>query len=143
MKKLILPAALLVLFTSCMNQKPTDVTFYNVERSDFDHIMNTKKKTTKNQKIDLADYKTILNRDYPIEIALFDDGTWHYDLPNLEEGSGTWKFEAGNIRLFAERPLFDIHINVVATAEKAAKIAIEFSDRHGYNVLPTEKINLE
>lgn len=142
--KILLLSAIVLLFVSCEPQKPTDVKFYQVEQADFDHIINKKDhKTVKSGKIDLANYKTLLNRDYPIEVAIFDDGTWYYDLPNLDTGSGTWKFVAGNIRLHANRPLFDININVVATAEKAAKISVEFSDRHGYNLLSAEKINIE
>lgn len=92
---------------------------------------------------DLTSDKTILNRDYPIEVALYNDGKWYYDLPNLDTGSGTWKMEGGVIKLFASRTLFDMYIDIVATEEGAKSLVLKFRDRFGPRVLETEKINME
>ncbi len=85
--------------------------------------------------------KTILNRDYPIEVALYKDGKWSYDLPNLGKGSGTYEFKNGKYNLYAKRSLFDMYIEILATDEKAEKVVLRFSDRFGPRVLKTEKIN--
>lgn len=91
---------------------------------------------------DLTSDKTLLNRDYPIEVALYNDGTWFYDLPNLDTGKGTWKMEGGVIKLFASHTLFDMHIDIVATEEGAKSLVLKFRDRFGPRVLETEKINM-
>lgn len=92
---------------------------------------------------DLSTDKTLLNRDYPIEVALYNDGSWYYDLPNLDTGRGTWKMEGGVIKLFASRTLFDMHIDIVATEEGAKSLVLKFRDRFGPRVLETEKINID
>ena len=135
--KYLLP--LIFLFIGCESQK-NSLSFYKVKYQDFEHIINKERLP---EKPNLANYRTIQNRDYPIEIAIFEDGTWYYDLPNLDVGTGTWKYNDGQIELFAERPLFDMHINVVALKEKASIIGIEFHDRFGLKILETEKINIQ
>ena len=87
--------------------------------------------------------KTLLNRDYPIEIAIYSDGQWYYDLPNLDTGKGTWSLENGRIKLFAKQRLFDMHIDVVAIEENAKNVVIKFRDRFGPRILNTEKINID
>ena len=130
-----------LILVSC--GKKDNLDFYEVEKKDFDHLINDSKKrtTSKPHDLDFAKTKTILNRDYPIEIALYDDGKWFYDLPNLDKGSGTWKYTEGRLELFAERDLFDMHIDVVVLEEDGKIIGIDFVDRHGRQVLPVEKIN--
>lgn len=136
LKLTLYPIFLLTLF-SC-GQAPSDVKFYEVDKSDFDHVINSKRMPAKP---DLANYKTLLNRDYPIEIALFDNGDFYYDLPNLGDGKGKWKYENGGIKLEAQRDLFDMEISVHALKENASEIGLEFFDRFGRNLISVEKIN--
>lgn len=119
----------------------SDIQIYSVDKSDFEHVIN--KKQVNDQKINFANYKTLLNRDYPIEVAIFEDGSWYYDLPNLGEGKGTWKYDGGSIKLHAERNLFDMNIDIMALKEKASEIGISFTDRFGYQILKAEKINID
>lgn len=92
---------------------------------------------------DFTSDKTLLNREYPIEVALYEDGQWFYDLPNLDTGKGTWKMENGTIKLYASRKLFDMYIDIVATKEGAESLVLKFRDRFGPRVLETEKINMD
>lgn len=140
MKKSLLTLSTLFILTACgANKEQSNLQFYEVKKSHFDHLVNQKdmpKDPNVNSDI------TILNRDYPIEIALYKNKKWYYDLPNLGEGEGTWEYENGVLKLFAKRSLFDMHIDVVATEELAKSVAVKFSDRFGKQVLKVEKINL-
>ncbi|CAM9911495.1 unnamed protein product, partial [Chrysoparadoxa australica] len=81
--------------------------------------------------VNLKADKTLLNRDYPIEVALYKDKKWYYDLPRFGEGSGTWEVVDGKIHLFAKTRIFDMHIDVVSLDEVGEKLALKFRDRFG------------
>ena len=86
--------------------------------------------------------KTLRNTEYPIEIALYQDGRFYYDLPNLGDGHGTWKLKDGKIELKAKRAIFDMYIEVQATNADASALTIQFTDRFGPNSLPMTNVNL-
>lgn len=137
--------ALIIAATTLLSCNPSgddksELTLFEVQASDFDQVINDKSLPLVP---DLTTDKTILNRDYPIEIAIYNDGKWFYDLPNLDTGIGTWEYKNGKIELFAKRDLFDMYIDVVATKEGGAEMAIKFADRFGPKTLKVEKINLE
>ena len=143
MLKILGFTSLLLLITSCnplSSDDKSELKLYEVQASDFDQVINAKPLPSHP---DLTSDKTLLNRDYPIEVAIYNDGKWYYDLPNLDTGTGTWKYENGKIKLYAERDLFDMHIDIVATEEHGATMAIKFSDRFGPKVLDMEKINAD
>lgn len=135
---------LFILASSCLgkNDEKSDLKFFSVPvtEKDFSAYINQK---------DLPDVpnmnadKVIVNEDYPIEIALYRDGKWFYDLPNLDTGSGTWRFDGGKIKLFAERSLFNMNIDIVAVKEQAKDVIIKFSDRFGPKTLPMDKKNID
>jgi len=142
MKNLILalPFILLSCNPSNLGGSPDKgaLSFFLVEKKDLEHLINEKAMP---ENPNLNQDKTLLNRDYPIEVALYNDGRWYYDLPNLDTGTGTWKYEGGMIKLHAERVLFDMRIEVVAIKAGAQEIALKFTDRFGPRSLPSEKIN--
>ncbi len=132
---------LLILFSCGLKkEEKKELQFFQVQKSDFTHVIN-KSETPRNP--DLTAVKTLSNRDYPIDIAIFNDGRFYYDLPNLDDGYGTWEFVDGKIKLHAKRDLFDINIDVVALKESAEVIAIDFRDRFSRKVLEVEKINID
>jgi hypothetical protein len=126
---------LITLLLSCGPKKGLD--YHELKKDQFDPIVN--QMDTPAQP-DLGAVKTILNRDYPIEIAIFKDGQWYYDLPNLGDGKGTWKYEDGRLKLFARRNIFDMEIEVVGADADAQELAIKFVDRFGHQIMPVEKI---
>ena len=91
--------------------------------------------------VNLRQDKTFLNRDYPIEVALYANGQWFYDLPNLGKGRGTYKYVDGKMKLFAERDLFDINIDLASSDEAGSSFTLSFRDRFGKVVLETELMN--
>lgn len=85
--------------------------------------------------------KSIVNTKYPIEVALYNDGNFFYDLPNLGTGKGKWKYTDGKIELKASRKIFDMYIEVYGADEKIENAAILFSDRFGSNTLKMDNNN--
>ena len=86
--------------------------------------------------------RTIVNNDYPIEIALYRDKRFYYNLPNLGDGKGSWEYEKGYLLLKARRDLFDMVIEIHPTDEGAERLALRFIDRFGLNLISTETMNL-
>ena len=118
----------------------SELTFFKVESTDFSRYINEKSlPENPNTYEDI----TLYNDEYPIEITLYKDGRWFYDLANLDDGTGTWKYEGGKIKLFATRTLFDMYIDIEAREKNAKKVAIRFSDRFGEKVLMMQKRSLE
>ena len=112
--------------------------FVKVTEKNFSQIVNQKKLTTEpNLSVD----KSIINTEYPIEIALYEDHKFYYDLPNLGDGTGTWSYEDGHLTLIAARDIFDMKIDVHSMDEMAQEISIRFIDRFGPNVLKMRKTN--
>jgi hypothetical protein len=140
MNKTLFIIFLLALGISCIPQKhdKSDVVFFTTKNEDFDKYINQKAAPAEpNLTLD----KTIINNDYPIEIALYSDKKWYYNLPTLGDGFGTWSYENGKIKLHAERVLFDMNIDIKATSEGANNVAIEFADRFGPKILKMDNQN--
>ena len=138
MKHLLLAVSVVIL-ASCGGKSGTK--YYPATAESLSKFVNDKALTTATPNLSLD--KSIVNNEYPIQIALYKDHRFYYDLPNLGDGTGTWEFKDGQIVLKAKRTLFDMKINVHATDEAVQNVAIEFTDRFGPNVLRTEKQNIE
>lgn len=140
--KMTLGTLLALSFISCGDGPGGDkeaVSFFTVPAAAYTPFVNQKGLP---KDVDLTSDITFLNRDYPIEIALYKNGEFFYDLPNLGTGRGTYKYEDGKIHLFAKRTLFNMNIEVIASNEEASEFVLRFRDRFGVRVLPTEKMNL-
>jgi hypothetical protein len=87
--------------------------------------------------------KSIHNPTYPIQIALYEDGKFYYDLPNLGDGTGTWRQSGDKIELKAKRTLFDMYIEIRARDAEEENFLIQFTDRFGPNTLKVENLNAE
>lgn len=117
----------------------SDLRFFQVKEQNFDTYINDKPMP---DDVDLTRDKTLLNRDYPIEVSLYKDGKFYYDLPNLGSGRGTYEFVDGKIHLFAKERLFDMHIDVVSINQEGTELVLKFRDRFGPKILMTElKLN--
>ncbi|TNE99288.1 MAG: hypothetical protein EP326_08420 [Deltaproteobacteria bacterium] len=140
MNKTLYIIFLCLIGISCIPEKSekSDVVFFTTKNEDFNQYIN-QKQTPERPNLTLD--KSIINNDYPIEIALYQDGKWYYNLANLGDGFGTWSFRNGIIKLFAKRTLFDMHIDIKATSQGAADVAIQFSDRFGPKILKMENQN--
>ena len=114
------------------------LTFYEVSNDSFNQLINQQAMpTTPNSKVE----KFIVNEQYPIEIALYSDGNFYYNLPTLGDGVGTWSQESGYLKLFAKRSLFDMYIEIKAIDESAEEFGIYFVDRFGPQSIRVNKLN--
>ena len=101
----------------------------------FSFVLNSGGKPKLLKDIDRFGLTRIVNESYPIELVLFDDQTFYYYLENLGDGEGTWSFDEGHIKLYAERKLFAMKIGLHAISEFDNRIAIDFIDRFGTQYL--------
>ncbi len=116
--------------------------FYAAKEESYSKFINNKALTdevTPNLSID----KSIVNNDYPIQLALYENKTFYYDLPNLDEGRGTWSYVNGQIVLKSKHRLFNMRIDIKALDENADNLAITFIDRHGPQTLKMDNSRLE
>lgn len=134
MYKIILLVTLVVL-SAC--GKSSGGKLYKVEAGALEKFVNQNKLSKPG-----STTKTIVNNDYPIEIALFNDGRFYYDLPNLGDGRGKWKLNNGVLELRAKRTLFDMYIEVMANDPEAKTLSIQFTDRFGPNTLQMVNNNI-
>jgi hypothetical protein len=129
MKKTILGLLALMLF-SCGGKSGPKV--YPVKEESFSKFINNKNlPNDPNLNLD----KSIVNNDYPIQIALYRNHKFYYDLPNLDDGTGTWSYTNGQIVLKSKHRLFDMRIDIHSLDENGNKLAIKFIDRHGPQTL--------
>lgn len=127
-----------LIITACGKKDPTK--FVTADQASFSKYINLKNiEASPNLNLD----KAIVNNDYPIEIALYQDQNFYYNLPNLGDGQGTWNYENGHIVLKAKRKIFDMRIDVHAIDQAAQNLAIEFTDRFGPNVLKVSSENMD
>ncbi len=114
--------------------------FYAAKEENYAKFINNKARpASPNLSID----KSIVNNDYPIQLALYKDYTFYYDLPNLDEGKGTWSYVNGQIVLKSRHRLFNMRIDIKALDENANNLAITFIDRHGPQTLKMENSRME
>lgn len=134
--------AMLVSFSliGCVPDKETsDLAYYEVEASAYQKFVNN---TPMPSEPDLTSDKSIVNNDYPIEVALYNDGKFYYNLPTLGDGTGSWTQDGGKLKLFSSRMLFDMHIDIYAADPKANQVILKFRDRHGPQIVKMENENL-
>lgn len=129
MKNLLIMMALTLTFSSC-GKNDEKIEFHKADRAQFSKLINNGPLPTHpNLSVD----QKIVNNSYPIEIALYDNNKFYYDLPNLGDGTGDWIYINGRIELRAKRDIFDMYIELHATDIKADNFAIKFIDRFGIN----------
>lgn len=112
--------------------------FHKASQVEFSKFVNQKNMpSSPNLSLD----KVVVNNDYPIEIALYKDNKFYYDLPNLGDGTGTWQYFSGHLVLKAKRPIFDMNIEVHGKDVKMDTLKLRFRDRFGLKIIDTENVN--
>jgi hypothetical protein len=130
---------ILLIISSCTCKSDSAKLYSAKEKQAFSKFINNKDMPSDpNLTID----KSIINNDYPIEIAIYQNNRFFYNLPNLGTGKGKWKYNDGKIELTAKRTIFDMHIEVYGSDQNLNKLAIQFSDRFGSKSLKMENQNL-
>lgn len=139
--KILLLILTLLIGSACTGKSASDEKLYtSKDVGSFTKYINHKK-MPKNPNLTVD--KSIINEDYPIEIALYENNRFFYNLPNLGTGKGTWKYTGGIIELKAKRSIFNMYIEVYGSTADFSKLAIQFTDRFGANTLKMDNNNLQ
>lgn len=130
---------LILLLSACSSPSSSEnFVFFEVNPELYSKIINQKPMPSEPSGKDSV---YIENTSYPIQIALYADHKFYYNLPTLGDGVGTWKQEKKYISLHAKRRLFDMYIEVKALDEKAENFGITFTDRFGPQAIRVQQIN--
>lgn len=138
MKYSVIPFLVLMIITSCGKKSKTK--FFSAKEESFSKFINDKD-LPKDPNLSLD--KSIVNNDYPIQVALYKNNKFYYDLPNLDAGTGTWSYANGQIVLKSKHRLFDMRIDIRALDEEANNLAVSFIDRHGPQTLKMDNSRVE
>ena len=126
---------LFALLLSCGKKEKGDLVLFEKTQEDYTKFINDKPKP-RNPNLSLD--KVIVNDDYPVEIALYKDGRFYYHLENLGEGEGTYKYEDGDLKLYAEREILGVNIDMsytfTITKKDGSESVLSFRDRFGRQV---------
>ena len=144
MPRMVFFSLLLSLLTSCL--EGVDQTYQPIERqrvalTSFSPIVNAKELKTK-EDVDFNEDTSIQNRDYPVEIWLYSNNKYYYDLPNLGEGIGSWTYKDGYLTLENNHHIKAIDLKIDMNYElyfaKENQMKLSFSDRFGGKILDLE-----
>ena len=128
------------LLLGCVPDKETsNLSYFEVEASAYQKFVNDKPMPSEPN---LAVDKSVINSEYPIEVALYNDGKFYYNLPTLGDGTGSWTRDGGKLKLFSSRTLFDMHIDIYAADPTAKQVILKFRDRHGPQIVKMDNENL-
>ena len=134
----------LFCFSSCLqSQKKGELIFLETPRESLKPTIN--KRNFKGS-VDYNEDILLINNDYPIEIRLYQNKKFYFNLPNLGEGEGAWEYDGGKIKLMAEYHVeaidFTIDMNYfIGLIDKKGSLAINFTDRFGPKILKLDKVN--
>lgn len=81
------------------------------------------------------------SEDFPIRVALYDNGKFYYQVDELGTGIGEWKFDDGGLKLTTRRKIFDMNFYVTAADTTGDALVVKFFDRHGFNQYKLEYRN--
>jgi hypothetical protein len=73
--------------------------------------------------------------ELPMRFVLFDNKTFYYQVDRLGNGNGTWAYHDGGIRMFANRPFFDLELYLSAANGEGNALVFRFLDRFGFNTV--------
>ena len=143
MNKPILIALISILSVAC--GKKAEVKLFKAQEESYSKFINAKPSPpVEDPNISLD--KNLVNDQYPIEMSLYSDHKFYYNLPNLGDGFGTWKYEDGKIVMKTKREILgkdiDMTYELQANDPSAENISVQFSDRWGAQSFRMKKNNL-
>lgn len=131
MNKLITVIMLSFLF-SC--GKKAEVKLFHASEASYQRFVNPATAPTADNP-DISGHKNVINEQYPVQVSLYADHTFYYDLPNLGDGHGTWEYSDGRIVMKTKREILGKNITMTyelqATDETGENVALQFTDRWG------------
>ena len=112
--------------------KPDPAIFFEKDMTHYQQLINP---TDIKSNIPASDktlyYEKSSQHDFDMELTLYNDNKFSYNMPTLGEGTGSWKYEKGHLNLFATRPLFDMHMRIDSLDKNGHEVGVSFTDRFG------------
>jgi hypothetical protein len=141
-KKHILILVLPLLF-SC--GKKAEVKLFDAPEASYQRFVNPTTAPTGDNP-DISGHRNLVNDQYPVQVSLYSDKTFYYDLPNLGDGHGTWEYSDGRIVMKTKREILGKNIEMIyelqANDETAENVSLQFTDRWGAQSFRMRKNNL-
>jgi hypothetical protein len=130
---------LLFLLVACGSpEKSSDLEYHENEDGVFNRLVNSR--NLENPSVDEDIF--LINRDYPIEVAVYKDGRFYYNLENLGDGTGKWKDKKGALELITYRNIVGFNVKmeiyIQSNDPTGSSYTMKFYDRHGEQTLPLE-----
>jgi hypothetical protein len=143
--------SLLILISACgQSSSKSELRFFEKKFSQVSPLINTSSPPGNPPGTpDPLLEKTVYNDDYPLEIILYNDNTFYYNLPKLGEGRGSWAYEGGSLKLQAKHLIerldfeFDMDYEIAPLDAEGKKLEIRFNDRFGSKVYELSKRNID
>lgn len=132
--------SVLTLVAGCANNLQ-ESDFIGIKRDEafYSELINEKKPAPSNQ---ISGVKIFTNKDsFPMRFVLYDDQTFYYQVDELGDGFGNWKFSDGALVLKASRTIFDMKLYISAAKATGSELIIRFVDRFGLQTHDLEYID--
>jgi hypothetical protein len=131
------------VFVGC--GKKAEVKLFSATEESYSKFVNAKT-SPQGELPDISSDKHVVNQQYPVEIALYSDHRFYYNLPNLGDGYGTWKYEDGKIVMLTKREILGKNIEMTyelqANDPNAENVSVQFTDRWGAQSFRLKSNNL-
>lgn len=130
--------ALISLFLICSCNSDGEPETFKRSLDQYDQYISQKNAPSGSP--DLENDTKISNSTYKMDLYLYKDGKFHYDMENdwgIIDGNGTWKYDGGSLKLLAKEAKYDLLMIVQTDNAEGSKISVQFRDREG-----RKKLNL-
>ena len=125
--------------------KKAEVKLFSASEDSYSKYINAKAAPTGDLP-NISSDKNVMNEQYPVELALYQDHRFYYNLPNLGDGYGTWNYVDGKIVMKTKRDILGKDITMTyelqANDTDAKDVSLQFTDRWGAQSYRLKKNNL-
>jgi hypothetical protein len=125
--------------------KKASVKLFHASEENYSKFINTRISPS-GERPNISGDKNFINHQYPVELALYSDHKFYYNLPNLGDGYGNWNYEDGKIVMKTKRNILGKNITMTyeiqANDESAENVSVQFTDRWGAQSFRLKKNNL-
>ena len=144
MKSLIFILMAIFVF-SCGRSDKGQLQYFKTSKTTFNKLVNKSTAQRGDVYKDLSvqgTYRNKIGMEYLVQMALYEDGHFKYDIEALGVGEGTWKYEDGIIKLSNYRYFHflgkekEMNYEIKAMDEEGKNFMIFFRDRLGFQSSP-------
>jgi hypothetical protein len=133
---------ILSVTVSCNTDNDGEVQFEQPTKLFLTSVVNNKARPAEQN---LAQDIYLENAGYPLEIALYNDNSFYYNLPALGDGHGKWEEIKSGYQLISRRKLGGAQIEmkyiIRQKNDSSQNLEVRFEDRKGLKILPLRLVN--